>query len=83
MKNPINMTPQELIENGFDRPKIPCVEKLNREKITGAFKIGKLRKTPSFLRGKPVFLTESGELVICEAKVAKRINQRLEDLKND
>ncbi len=77
------MTPAELIENGFDGLKIPCVEKLDGKKITGAFKIGKLRKTPSFLRGKSVFLTENGDLVICESKMAERINQRLKELKND
>lgn len=76
------MSPAELIEKGLDAPKVPCVEKISDgKKIIGAFNIGKLRKTPSFLRGKPVFLIETGDLVICEAKMARRINQRLEELK--
>jgi len=82
MKNPINMTPQELIENGFDGPRVPCVEKLNGGKIIGASKIGKLKPTNAItMRGKPVFLTEKGELVSCETKMAERIEERLNQLK--
>jgi len=83
MKNPINMTPAELIENGFDRPVNFHVTKLNGEKIFGSLNIGKLRRLDKVITSsqKPVFLNENDELVYCEAKMAKRINQRLEELK--
>lgn len=86
MKNPINMTPQELIENGFDGPLRPCVTKLinqkyEGEKIFGAFKIGKLRPTKIHFNNLPVFLTENDELVYCTEKMAERIEERLNQLK--
>jgi len=85
MKNPINMTPAELIENGFDRPARIHVTKINGEKIFGSLNIGKLRHLERVITSskKPVFMTENNELVYCEMEMAKRINQRLEDLKND
>jgi hypothetical protein len=82
MKNPINMTPQELIENKFDGPLKPCVTKLSGKQIFGWSNIGKLKPTNAItMRGKPVFLNEKGQLVYCEAKMAKRIEERLNQLK--
>ena len=58
------------------------ITKLNGEQIFGSLNIGKLKSANAItMRGKPVFLNESGELVICETKMAERINQRLEELK--
>ncbi len=81
MKNPINMTPAELIENGFDRPVNIHVTKLDGEKISGSLKIGKLTATKITCDGLPVFRTERDELVSCEAKMAERIEERLNQLK--
>lgn len=78
MKNPINMTPQELIENGFDRPINTHVTRLDGERIFGAFEIGRLKPTNGDTKGgKPIFLTEKGQFVYCEPEMAKRINERL------
>jgi len=86
MKHPINMAPQELIENGFDRPvNIHATKLINQkyegEKIFGALKIGKLRPTRIYFNNMPVFLTENGKLVFCEAQMAERIEERLNLIK--
>ena len=58
------------------------VTKLNGEQIFGSYNIGKLTPTNAVaMKGKPVFLTEKGELVYCEAKMSKRIEERLNLLK--
>lgn len=58
------------------------VTKLNGEQVFGSLNIGKLTPTNIIrIDGKPVFLNENDELVYCEAKMAKRIEERLKQLK--
>lgn len=58
------------------------VTKLNGEQIFGSLNIGKLTPTNIIrIDGKPVYLNENDELVYCEAKMAKRIEERLKQLK--
>jgi len=76
------MTPQELIENGFDGLLKPCVTKLSGKQIFGWSNIGNLKPTNAItMRGKPVFLNENDELVSCETKMAQRIEERLNLIK--
>lgn len=58
------------------------VTKLNGEQVFGSLNIGKLIPTNIIrIDRKPVFLNENDELVYCEARMAKRIEERLNLLK--